>query len=181
MPAKDPSARLFDLMLLGLTWAQEKPRRSEAKRQLIGRTGHGVLLALETAGVINEQVRQRVTQDPPQALRNHVVARAQLESVSGKRGAKGQLLLPTQRQLSSWVDASKKLIVVLTTTQLFASDLIFGPRNGYPLFVTALGQAYAHSIADEYSDLLTQKQFLEAWRQHNQQVSAIQSKKRPSS
>lgn len=171
---------IYHLMLLSLTWAQEA-RADNAKRQYTGWTGHFVLLALGTAGAISVETQERIARSVPEALKNHMLQRTQIVPVSGERNARGQLKPPTQRQLRSLMGDSKKHILAVQTTALFATDLLFQADTkigGYPLFVTNLGVEYANGIADWYAQVLPKEKFLEAWNRHLMQLRAMHERRR---
>lgn len=156
MPTEDEvNERVFKLMLIGLTWVQEK-NLERSPSSLPGWTGNGILLTLAATGALPRSACKLITSNPSQQLRDYVFRQSRLL----KARPNGRVY--TNSKLIS--DSEKPLLVMVTTPAYFG-DMIFKPR-GYKLLVSSLGQAFALESANEFEGKLNQQEFMDAWDQH---------------
>jgi hypothetical protein len=156
MPTEDEvNERVFKLMLIGLTWVQQKTVE-RSPNSLPGWTGNGILLTLAATGALPRSACKLITSNPSQQLRDYVFRQSRLL----KARPNGRVY--TSSKLIS--DSTKPLLVMVTTHAYFG-DMIFKPR-GYKLLASSLGQAFAHKSANGFEDTLTQQEFMDAWDQH---------------
>jgi hypothetical protein len=167
--------RVFDLMLLGLTWVQEKAIERSPSR-VPGWTGNGVLQTMRASNVLSEQTCRIATTRPPRSLRDYALTKSHLETLSGRRDSVNRLVLPSHGRLSELTTRSDKQLLVMVSTPMYFGDMIFKPR-GYLLLVSDKGRAYAHGIiADKYKSEVSENGFLEKWSQHARRMRSIYGK-----
>jgi hypothetical protein len=168
----DPSERLFELLLLGLTWIQELPRAPKTK--LNGWSGSGVLTTLRAMDAIGQRQYKKAVTDPPEELRNYAFARTERHELSGRRDSSNRLVMPSMPVIEELMRASDMQLLAMISTPMYFGDMLFKP-NGYRLFVTAKGVSRQADLTTKYRDVVSQARFVNEWRLHVRRMMAAHS------
>lgn len=141
------SQPMYDILLLGLTYLrQERP-------DVLARRANSIYRALREARVIGEGQRLSVAKNV--SLISMAISHA--ETMRGDRK-------PPKRKIVERCGISDMHLLLLMPNRPLQYEFVLGPQGNYLLVVTEAGMAYAHSVAAQYSELLTPDKFMDGWR-----------------